>query len=129
MWTFIGDGEAEKASTLLSLKTTESSTACPIGVDDRTIGIELSECTPFPSETPFSAWFHETSSEDRLCMQSCNMLMSRRALHPLLWRVRESLDVSRFDPALRCEVCQKVLVVPSGQQFQQQHQQQQSVYR
>ncbi|KAJ1422440.1 hypothetical protein B484DRAFT_114445 [Ochromonadaceae sp. CCMP2298] len=105
---FIGDGEAGKTSTLLALKNTESNTARPIGVDDRTIGIDISEFTPY-KDAPlrFSAWDFGGQAVYAIMQQ---LFMSRRALYPLLWRVRESLDISRFDPAIKCDVCKRTLV-------------------
>jgi len=114
----IGDGEAGKTSTLLSLKNTETNTARPIGVDDRTIGIDISEFVPFP-EVPlrFSAWDFGGQAVYAIMQQ---LFMSRRALYPLLWRVRESLDISRFDPFIKCDVCKKPLVAPKGRSDSQQ---------
>jgi GTPase SAR1 family protein len=111
---FIGDGEAGKTSTLLALKNTESNTARPIGVDDRTIGIDISEFTPYPdAPLRFSAWDFGGQAVYAIMQQ---LFMSRRALYPLLWRVRESLDISRFDPAIKCDVCKRTLVASQGHQ-------------
>jgi internalin A len=107
---FIGDGEAGKTSTLLAVKNTESNTARPIGVDDRTIGIDISEFTPYPdAPLRFSAWDFGGQAVYAIMQQ---LFMSRRALYSLLWRVRESLDISHFDPAIKCDVCKKRLVAP-----------------
>jgi GTPase SAR1 family protein len=113
---FIGDGEAGKTSTLLALKNTETNTARAIGVDDRTIGIDISEFKPYP-DVPlrFSAWDFGGQAVYAIMQQ---LFMSRRALYPLLWRVRESVDVSRFDTMMKCDVCRTSLLAQKGEKQQ-----------
>lgn len=104
---FIGDGEAGKTSTLKSLKNSESNVAGEIDVDDRTIGIDISEFTPFADKPlRFFAWDFGGQGVYAIMQQ---LFMSRRALYPLLWRVRQSLDVSKLDVGLKCDVCSRSL--------------------
>jgi GTPase SAR1 family protein len=108
----IGDGEAGKTSTLQSLRNTDTNSAEAIGVDDRTIGIDISEFKPF-RELPlrFFAWDFGGQAVYAIMQQ---LFMTRRALYPLLWRVRESLDLSKLNPLLKCDVCRKPLLRPTN---------------
>eukprot|EP01038_Epipyxis_sp_PR26KG_P004096 gene4096-5844_t len=108
---FIGDGEAGKTSTLLALKNNLNNTARAIGVDDRTIGIDISDFKPF-DDCPlrFSAWDFGGQAIYAIMQQ---LFMSRRAVYPLLWRIRESLDVKRIGAGIRCDLCKKPLVASS----------------
>ncbi len=105
---FIGDGEAGKTSTLKALKNIESNVAGTINVDDRTIGIDISSFQPDP-ERPlkFFAWDFGGQGIYAIMQQ---LFVSRRALYPLLWRVRQSLDVSHLDQSVKCDVCRKCLM-------------------
>eukprot|EP01038_Epipyxis_sp_PR26KG_P006545 gene6545-8992_t len=116
---FIGDGEAGKTSTLLALKNKESNTARAIGVDDRTIGIDISDFKPYDdSPLRFSAWDFGGQAIYAIMQQ---LFMSRRAVYPLLWRIRESLDVKRIGSGIRCDVCKKALVAQSNLSHTQEH--------
>lgn len=117
---FIGDGEAGKTSTLKALKNIDSNVAGTINVDDRTIGIDISSFQPDPARPlKFFAWDFGGQGIYAIMQQ---LFVSRRALYPLLWRVRQSLDVSHLDPSVKCDVCRKCLVANSGDK-------QQPVYR
>jgi GTPase SAR1 family protein len=109
----IGDGEAGKTSMLQALKNLDSNRAGTIGVDDRTVGIDISSFQPVPSKPlRFFAWDFGGQGIYAIMQQ---LFVSRRALYPLLWRVRQSLDVAHMDASIKCDVCRKRLVVTAGE--------------
>lgn len=116
----IGDGEAGKTSTLRALRNTESNTALAIQVDDRTIGIDISEFKPsHTSPLKFFAWDFGGQGVYAIMQQ---LFLSRRAVYPLLWRIRQSLDVTQLKSSLKCDVCSRVLRAHNPEH-------QQSIYR
>jgi GTPase SAR1 family protein len=78
--------ESGKTSTLNSLKNTESNNCERIGVDDRTIGIDICDFLPDPQmPLKFFAWDFAGQGVYAMMQQ---LFMSKRAIYPLLWRVR-----------------------------------------
>ena len=72
------------------------------------IGIDISEFYLFENcPLRFSAWDFGGQAVYAIMQQ---LFMSRRAIYPLLWRVREALDVTKFDTTACCDVCGNTLV-------------------
>lgn len=109
----IGDGEAGKTSMLRALKNLDGNCASQIDTDDRTVGIDISSFQPILSKPlRFFAWDFGGQGIYAIMQQ---LFVSRRALYPLLWRVRQSLDVRHMDAAIKCDVCRKRLVAADGE--------------
>jgi GTPase SAR1 family protein len=109
----IGDGEAGKTSMLQALKDLETHRAGTIGVDERTVGIDISSFQPDPQRPlRFFAWDFGGQGIYAIMQQ---LFVSRRALYPLLWRVRQSIDLSSIDASIKCDVCRRQLVARHGE--------------
>jgi GTPase SAR1 family protein len=109
----IGDGEAGKTSMLQALKDLDTHRAGTIGVDERTVGIDISSFQPDPQRPlRFFAWDFGGQGIYAIMQQ---LFVSRRALYPLLWRVRQSIDLSNIDASIKCDVCRKQLVARPGE--------------
>jgi hypothetical protein len=112
---FIGDGEAGKTSTLLALKNTESNTARPIGVDDRTIGIDISEFTPYTGRHPIHLCTYAPMhlfTHDVILMSKSIPYTVYRTLPYISRRASAFLSLGFWGPGGLCDHAAAVHVTP-----------------